>query len=113
MGQAPAPLATIGALAAIAPAEAIPGLSLERRRTLKTRAEMILDQDFTGAPAALATAPLESLLTASTEDLALSTDQDQRNSAQLQRQLRALRELLKNAAFANLRLADLLPGSNS
>jgi hypothetical protein len=112
VGQAPAPLATIGALAAIAPAEAIPGLSLERRRTLKTRAEMILDQDFTGAPAALAV-PLGSLLTASTEDLALSTDQDQRNSAQLQRQLRALRELLKNAAFANLRLADLLPGSNS
>jgi hypothetical protein len=105
------PVRTIGKLAALDPAVKIAGIPQERRLELKAAAEMVLDSTVEcAAPfSALADQPLETLLTLSAAELTRTAGQPRDRADRLQQKLRALRLLLNNKAFCQMRLSDLLP----
>lgn len=111
------PVRTIGKLAALDPAVKILGIPQERRLELKAAAEMVLDSTVEcAAPfSALADQPLETLMTLSAAELTRTAGQPRDRADRLQQKLRALRLLLNNKAFCQMRLSDLLsadPGAN-
>lgn len=105
------PVTTITELAELDPETEIEGIPHARRLELKTKAEMTMALDFEVAPfAALADESLETLLRLPPDELAQRAGQPKGRAERLQRQLRALRLLIKNDAFRSLRVADLLRG---
>lgn len=105
-----APIVTIEQLAALDPDVEINDIPRERRLELKTAAEMILAIPLRlGAFSALGRQLLEDLLTMAAADMAAFTGQPLEAVEHFQRSLRALRFLLKNAGFRQMRLADLMP----
>lgn len=109
------PVGTIGKLAALDPAVKILGIPRERRLELKAAAEMVLDSTVEcAAPfSALADQPLETLMTLSAAELTRTASQPRDRADRLQQKLRALRLLLNNKAFCQMRLSDLLPAARS
>jgi hypothetical protein len=111
LGSLPTPVTTVAELAVLDPEAEVEGISRERRLELKTKGEMIAAITVEAAPfATLADEPLETLLALPPADLARRAGQPTARTEQLQRDLRALRLLLKNDAFRSLRLSDLMPG---
>ncbi|OEU76156.1 MAG: hypothetical protein BA864_09445 [Desulfuromonadales bacterium C00003093] len=105
----PTPVKTIGELAAIDPSMSINGISSERFLEIKAAAEMALDSTVeSNSFASLADWPLEKVMQLSPTNLAHETSQSKERVEQFQRNLRALRLLLKNEALHNLRLSDLM-----
>jgi hypothetical protein len=105
------PVTTVAELAALDPEAEVEGISRERRLELKTKAEMITVITVEAAPfTTLADEPLETLLALPPADLARRAGQPAARAEQLQRDLRALRLLLKKDAFRSLSLSDLTPG---
>lgn len=105
------PVSTIAELATLDPEVDITDLPRERRLELKTRAEMILALALEAAPlATYADKTLESLLDFAPVELAERVCRPPTWAAQFQRDLRALRLLIKNDDFRSLRVADLLHG---
>lgn len=105
------PVRTIEELAALDPIKEIAGIPQERRLELKAAAEMVLDSTVECAVpfSALADQPLETLMTISEAELARTASQPRDRADRLQQKLRALRLLLNNKAFCQMRLSDLLP----
>ena len=105
------PVRTIGELAVLDPAVKISGIPQERRLELKAAAEMVLDSTVECATpfSALADQPLEALMTLSAAELTRMAGQPRDRADRLQQKLRALRLLLNNKAFCQMRLSDLLP----
>jgi len=101
-------------LAALDLSERIEDVPSERVLEMKTAAEIALAcASMAGSDyfASLAGRSLNSLLELSPKDLAREAGQprERARAEQLQRNLRALRFLLKNEAFLDLRLSDLMP----
>lgn len=105
------PVRTIKELAALDPVKEIAGIPQERRLELKAAAEMILDStvECVAPFSALADQPLETLMTLSAAGLTRIAGQPRDRADRLQQKLRALRLLLNNKAFCQMRLSDLLP----
>lgn len=104
-------ITTIAELAALDPEAEIADIPPERRLELKTAAEMIMALDMEAAAfAVLADESLDALLMLPPADLAGRSGRRPEQAAKLQRNLRALRLLLKNDDFRSLRLSDLMPG---
>jgi hypothetical protein len=104
------PVKTIADLAALDPEADIKTIPRERRLELKTAAEMILAIDLNVEPFGdLKQESLEELLTMPPDKLADRAGESIVLVEQLQRGLRALRLLIKNDEFRNLRLEDLAP----
>lgn len=102
---------TIAELAALDPKAEIADIPPERRLELKTAAEMIMALEIEAAPfAGLADESLDALLMLPPAELAGRSGRRPERAAKLQRNLRALRLLLKNDDFRSLRLSDLMPG---
>jgi hypothetical protein len=111
LGSLSPPVTTIAELAALDPDAEVAGIARERRLELKTKAEMITVITVEAAPfTTLADEPLETLLALPPADLARRAGQPAARAEQLQRDLRALRLLLKKDAFRSLSLSDLTPG---
>ena len=111
LNSQPTPVTTIAELATLDPETEIADIPRERRLELKTAAEMITALHVEVAPfVKLADEPLETLMTLRPADLSRRSGQRPERAAQLQRNLRALRLLLKNDDFRSLRLSDLMPG---
>ncbi|HEU0292212.1 MAG TPA: choice-of-anchor R domain-containing protein [Anaerolineales bacterium] len=105
------PVTTIADLAVFDPQVEIKGIPRERRLELKTAAEMILAIDIDIEPfVALMGEPVEALLALAPSELANRVGQPVARAEQLQRELRALRLLIKNNDFQNLHLSDLISG---
>ena len=104
------PVKTIADLAALDPEADIRTIPQERRLELKTAAEMILAIDLNVEPFEdLEQESLEELLTTPPEQLADQAGESIVLVEKFQRGLRALRLLIKNDEFRNLRLEDLAP----
>jgi hypothetical protein len=111
LNSQPTPITTIADLATLDPEIKIKGIPRERRLELKTAAEMIMALHVEVATfVKLADEPLETLMTLRPADLSRRSGQRPEQAAQLQRNLRALRLLIKNDDFRSLRLSDLMPG---
>ena len=109
LGGLAVPITDVAALAALNPEDEIEGMSHERRLELRTKAEMILSITVERTLfAALAGESLETLLALPPAVLARRANQPAAQAKQLQRDLRALRLLVKNDAFRSLSLSDLM-----
>jgi hypothetical protein len=103
------PIKTIEELAALDPEVEIKSIPRQRRLGIKTAAEMILDVELSVKSfATLMDESLETLLTTTPADLANRAGQSIQAVEQFQRNLRALRLLVKNDDFRNLHLSDLM-----
>jgi DNA-binding beta-propeller fold protein YncE len=103
------PITTIEELAALDPEVEIKSIQRQRRLEIKTAAEMILAIDLNlESFAALEDESLETLLTMAPTELANRAGQSTLVAEQFQRNLRALRLLIKNDEFRNLHLSDLM-----
>lgn len=109
LNNLPTPVKTIGELAAIDSSMSINGISPERFLEIKAAAEIALDSTVeSDSFASLADWPLEKVMRLSPANLAHETSQSKERAEQFQRNLHALRLVLKNEAFNNLRLSDLM-----
>lgn len=103
------PITTIEELAAVDSEMEIERIPFKRLLDLKATAEMIMAIKIeTASFVSLADESLETLLTLSSDELARRAGQRPEHAVQFQRDLRALRLLLKNEVFDNMRLSDLM-----
>ncbi len=111
LGNLSPPIVTVADLAALDAEASIRNIPRERRIELKATAELIMDIVLDVAPfARLADESLDNLLALQPAELARRAGQPIERAEQLQRSLRALRLLIKNENFRDLRLAHLVPG---
>ena len=110
LGDLPVSIEAIGDLAAL-DTSMVTGTALDKVLEVKAAAEIALDSiSESNFFTSLADQPLDGLLMIPPADLANKAGQPLERAEQFQKDLRALRLILKKDAFQNLHLSDLLSG---